>query len=187
MQNIINKALLFSIEAHNKQVRKDGKPYICHPITVGLILSKNGASDDLICAGLLHDTIEDTDITKDQILEEFGETICQLVLFDTEDKTKSWDERKKYTIKKLENASVECAMLICADKLSNTYDLKDLIKNVGDDVWTYFKFGKKKQKWLYYEFLRVLKPISNLKMYQELENNIKTIFGENEICEEKIK
>lgn len=58
-----DEALLFAIKAHENQIRKDGKPYIIHTVSVALELAKNGADDDLICAGLLHDTVEDTNIT----------------------------------------------------------------------------------------------------------------------------
>ena len=67
MMNKIEKAFLFALEVHGHQKRKDGKPYIVHPFSVANALARNGADDDLICAGLLHDTIEDGGVTPEEL------------------------------------------------------------------------------------------------------------------------
>lgn len=172
-----NKALVYAIEAHKNQKRKDDKPYIYHPVSVAIELAENGADDDLISAGLLHDTIEDTTVSYDELREEFGENIANLVLSDTEDKKLSWDERKKATIEFLratDNRDVK--MLVCADKLSNAKDIKSSIKKNGDAVWSIFRCGKDKQKWLYTELVDALKSLEDLPMYQELKQLVTEIF-----------
>lgn len=100
----IQKAIKFATKTHEiyqKQKRK-GKDvsYITHPLTVGIILSCIGASDDAVCAGILHDTIEDSisekKVTFEMLKERFGKEVAQIVLDVTEtDKTLSWEERKK--------------------------------------------------------------------------------------------
>ena len=72
MTNRINKAFLFALYAHGEQTRKDGLPYIVPPFEVGITLSRNGANEALVCAGLLHDTIEDAYITSEELIAVFG-------------------------------------------------------------------------------------------------------------------
>lgn len=64
---MIEKAFLFANEVHAGQTRKDGKAYISHPTMVAMELAKNGADDNLICAGLLHDVLEDTDVDEETL------------------------------------------------------------------------------------------------------------------------
>ncbi|MEI3535491.1 MAG: HD domain-containing protein [Bacilli bacterium] len=149
MTDRVNRAFMFALNVHGGQTRKDGKPYITHSFSVAMELAKNGANDELICAGLLHDTIEDGDVTPDELKREFGEEVLRLVLFDTENKKLSWKERKDATLLALENCDRKCAMLICADKLSNIRDLADGLKDEGKSFWNKFKYGRDRQEWLF--------------------------------------
>lgn len=168
---------MFALNVHGGQTRKDGKPYITHPFSVAMELAKNGANDELICAGLLHDTIEDGGVTPDELKREFGEEVLRLVLFDTENKKLSWKERKNATLLALENCDRKCAMLICADKLSNIRDLADGLKDEGKSFWNKFKYGRDRQEWLFCEYVEVLSRLSNLKMYDELKQAVETVFN----------
>ncbi|MBR0431947.1 HD domain-containing protein, partial [Candidatus Saccharibacteria bacterium] len=75
----IKKAIDFATKAHEGQHRTSGEPFITHPLAVAEILTEWGMDDDTIIAGILHDTVEDTDITLDQIKNEFGESVAFLV------------------------------------------------------------------------------------------------------------
>lgn len=142
------KALEFATKAHEGQIRKLSKePYIVHPIQVAKTLEQAGFSEELICAALLHDTVEDTAVTLDQIQKEFGPQIAEYVSSHTEDKTKSWEERKQHTIECVKTAPLEVKALIVADKLDN---LRSMIKGqqqIGTEMWACFKRGKDQQKW----------------------------------------
>lgn len=177
MTDRVNRAFMFALNVHGGQTRKDGKPYITHPFSVAMELAKNGANDELICAGLLHDTIEDGGVTPDELKREFGEEVLRLVLFDTENKKLSWKERKDATLLALENCDRKCAMLICADKLSNIRDLADGLKDEGKSFWNKFKYGRDRQEWLFCEYVEVLSRLSNLKMYDELKQAVETVFN----------
>ena len=99
--NLILKATQFSALKHQDQKRKDGKtPYIIHPISVAMILSDIGGVDDeeILSAALLHDTIEDTDTTADEIGREFGATIRSIVEELTDDQEISYSKRKRLQI-----------------------------------------------------------------------------------------
>ena len=77
--SVIIKAYEIARKLHDGQFRKSGEPYIIHPLNVAYILASVNADTDTICAGLLHDTLEDTDITKEELKELFGEDVANLV------------------------------------------------------------------------------------------------------------
>jgi (p)ppGpp synthase/HD superfamily hydrolase len=149
----IQRAIKFATKTHNQyqqQLRK-GKviPYISHPLTVGIILSLAGASEDVIVAGILHDTIEDSieekKVTKEMLTERFGQEVCDLVLSVTEqDKNLSWEERKKEALSHIECFSRDSLLVKSADILSNVSELVDDHAREGDEVFSRFNAPKEK-------------------------------------------
>src|SRR5262245_64373722 len=101
-------AIAMAIRAHDTQVRKgDGKlPYVVHPVTAALILSRYSGDEDTIIAGLLHDTIEDTLVTAEEIEREFGPKVRDIVLDVTESRLPnlSWETRKARYLRHLQTA-----------------------------------------------------------------------------------
>ncbi|MFF1967818.1 RelA/SpoT family protein [Streptomyces sp. NPDC058232] len=77
--SVLHKAYVLAESSHRGQMRKSGEPYITHPLAVTLILAELGAETTTLTASLLHDTVEDTDVTLDQVREQFGEEVCYLV------------------------------------------------------------------------------------------------------------
>jgi (p)ppGpp synthase/HD superfamily hydrolase len=148
-------------------------PYITHPIRVADQLKHAGASKELICAGYLHDTVEDTPVSLEDIKKTFGVKIANLVAAHTEDKSKSWKERKQRTIDTLTIADPELKYLIVADKLDNLLSLEKDLQVYGKEVWKNFNAGPDQQKW-YYESIAQ-------KMYAGLsEKDIPHFFKEYE-------
>lgn len=137
-------------KAHDGQMRKlAGEPYVVHPIAVANILKEAGLPEDVVIAGYLHDTVEDTAVDFEDIEREFGKNVVQIVRGNTEDKTKSWSERKQHTVDYIKEAPIEVKVLIVADKLDN---LRSVIKSHeadGDAIWEKFKANKEKQSWYY--------------------------------------
>lgn len=177
---MIQKAFLFAYDVHKNQQRKDDKPYISHPFSVAIELAKNGADDELICAGLLHDVVEDAGVTRETVAEKFGSRVAELVAEDSEDKSLSWERRKQNTLDKLKNgADRSVCMLVCADKLSNIRDIAEQLDNGNTEIWNDFKRGKDKQEWLYRETLGALSSIDDLKMYEDLKFLTDRVFDEN--------
>ncbi|MFD1065166.1 HD domain-containing protein [Oceanobacillus locisalsi] len=141
-------AKALAIKAHQGQTRKNSsEPYITHPIRVAERLEKEGFSDDLISAAYLHDVVEDTDISIEDIRKQFGERIASLVASHTEDKSQSWLDRKQATINHLKNAPKEVKYLIIADKLDNLIELEKEYQELGDTIWEKFNAGFNQQKW----------------------------------------
>tara|TARA_B100000989_G_scaffold79073_1_gene56334 strand:+ start:2007 stop:2522 length:516 start_codon:yes stop_codon:yes gene_type:complete len=123
---LINKALKFSTAAHaavNHKRKYTGEDYIVHPIAVSNIVKENGGTEDMIAAALLHDTVEDTKVTREQIAEEFGWKVFKLVV-ELTDVTKPEDGnreiRKAIEAKRLGMASKEAQMIKLADLIDNT-------------------------------------------------------------------
>jgi (p)ppGpp synthase/HD superfamily hydrolase len=137
MDGIVFKALRRATEAHSKQLRKDGiTPYIVHPFTVSFLLVEAGSNKNQLAAGLLHDVIEDTDYTEDELLEEFGSRIHLLVMACTEDKSiPDWQTRKDELLSRLEKVP-EAHVIKAADTLAN---LTDLVQNIHDHGLDFLK------------------------------------------------
>jgi guanosine-3',5'-bis(diphosphate) 3'-pyrophosphohydrolase len=126
--DIIN-AINFSALKHCTQKRKDKDQtsYIIHPLSVALLMINIGKvrNSEFISAALLHDTIEDTETTADELILVFGKTVARLVQEVTDDKTLSYDERKIAQIKNASHKSTGAALIKLCDKISNTSDLHD--------------------------------------------------------------
>lgn len=144
-------AIKFAAKTHNhyqNQKRKGNNlPYITHPLTLGIILASVGASEDVVVAGILHDTIEDSvaekKVTAEMLSERFGKNVSNLVMSVTEvDKTMSWEDRKKEAIEHIKYFSNDSVLLKSADIISNTSELLDNHKKIGDKVFARFKASK---------------------------------------------
>lgn len=161
--NIKEKAKEFAILAHKGQVRKSDKekPMIIHPINVGLILEEYEFDDNVVASGYLHDVIEDTKYSEEDILKIFNEDITSLVVSASEmDKTLSWEERKQRTIDSIKNLDLRHKAIICADKINNLEDLIILKEINGKLDFSNFNRNFDSQKW-YYE-----------NIYKSLINNV---------------
>lgn len=150
MNELIQKGELFATEAHKGQTRKtSGEPYIGHPYLVAKILQDAGMPPEVIVAGLLHDTVEDTDVTIEDIQKEFGDEVAALVAYNTEEKDHSWEERKEHTIEQLKTGSLHQKALVVSDKYANLLELIRNYSEIGDAIWNSFKRGKQQQYWYF--------------------------------------
>jgi (p)ppGpp synthase/HD superfamily hydrolase len=136
------RAIALAVQAHRDQVRKgDGEtPYIVHPVTVALILSRYTDDEDTIIAGLLHDVLEDTDVGDAVIARELGEKVLELVRDVTEPDLPglSWETRKMRYLRRLERAPRASLLVACADKIANLVSMIAVHASRGDTVWERF-------------------------------------------------
>ena len=175
----IHKAIIFATKAHEGQLRKGTDvPYIVHPMEVMQILTDNKCPESVIIAGLLHDTLEDTSTTAEEIIDNFGQSIYDLVKNESEDKSKTWKERKQATIDHLANASEEIQQICCADKLSNIKSIYADKLTVGERVFDRFNAPKDQIRWFYQEVAKALTKIEGYQMKKELESYIAKVFSE---------
>lgn len=175
-KNLIDKAILFAAQKHKGSVRKgDGQPYIFHPLEVLGIVSLLTKDKDILAASVLHDTIEDTETTKEELVKEFNQHIADLVASESEDKRKgqnkdnTWIDRKKEAIETLKNAADVGSKIICiGDKISNLRSLNRLVLDKGDEAWDCFNMKDPKMHYWYYDNLRqALEELKDTSVYKE--------------------
>ncbi|MFO0950979.1 MAG: HD domain-containing protein [Isosphaeraceae bacterium] len=152
----IEKALRWAAECHEGQVRKGSKvPYFVHVVGVAMILHRLGYREDVVVAGLLHDVVEDTSATIDDVRERFGPVVAELVGHgsevkkDAEGKKRPWIDRKRDHLAALADAPAEARAVVLADKLHNLASIKaDL--DEGRPVWTLFNADRASVLWYYH-------------------------------------
>ena len=182
---MISMAIEVALKAHQNQFRKGTEiPYITHPIAVGIILAKAGCSDEVIAAGILHDTVEDTPIALDQLRDTFGDKVAKIVKGASEpDKSLPWEERKQHTLNFLKLASQEVRFVALADKLDNIRAIAADYKKQGEKLWDRFRRGKELQKWYYQGLLDVLQDdsadASYKALYGQFEQFVTEVFEDN--------
>ncbi|HBA62343.1 MAG TPA: phosphohydrolase [Lachnospiraceae bacterium] len=179
---MINRAIEFATKAHAGQFRKGTKrPYIVHPIEVGDIVSSMTQDEEIISAAILHDTIEDCEgITEEVLRQEFGERVSRFVAGESEDKSKTWMERKSATIEKIGKAPRELQMIGLADKLSNMRDIDRDYPMYGEQLWERFRMKDKKIIGWYYKGIRdaLKKEFNGVPAYMEYCRLVEKNFGE---------
>ncbi|HIV01142.1 MAG TPA: bifunctional (p)ppGpp synthetase/guanosine-3',5'-bis(diphosphate) 3'-pyrophosphohydrolase [Candidatus Caccopulliclostridium gallistercoris] len=177
-ENLLNSAKDFAIQKHKGQFRKGTKiPYIIHPYEVLKILQENGADIKTQIAGLLHDTLEDTNTTVEEIEANFGSEVAELVKYETEDKRKEYRERKAEHMAKLKTAPLEAKMVNCADKLANLRSTWKECK-IGDSFWERFNGSKQDIAWYYGLAIDALQSLSGMPIYENLKDVYKVVFGD---------
>lgn len=179
---MIDKAMRFATKAHEGQVRKGtSRPYIVHPVEVADIVSSMTKDEEVISAAILHDTIEDcTGVTREVLAEEFSERVAFLVVQESEDKSKTWRERKGATIRRIRTAQREVQMIGLADKLSNMRDIDRDYPVVGEELWNRFRMKDKNIIGWYYKGIRdaLKESFEGIPAYEEYCRLIEKNFGE---------
>ncbi len=154
---VVEKATILAIRAHSGQMRKDAPtPYIAHPIRVALLLARYGFSDTVIAAGLLHDVVEDTSVSLEEIKDEFGNEIAELVKSVSNDDTLGWEEKKKKYIETLRGAPDNSKAIATADKIANAESLLAARAREGSAVWSHFNAPREKKLWFEESVLEML-------------------------------
>ena len=162
---LIRNAINFSIkvhEIHQKQKRK-GKdiPYLTHTFTVGLILARAGLPEEVIAAGILHDTIEDSHpekkVSKGMLADRFGVRVADIVSSVTEQqKNITWEDAKAKAREHISEFSHDSLLVKSADILSNTSEILDDYRWDGEKVFDRFKAPKERVLWNYIETIRII-------------------------------
>ena len=178
---LLDTAITFAVQRHAGQTRKGSDiPYITHPLETLTIMNAMRADTNLLIAGVLHDLIEDTNTTKDELLKLFNEDVVELVMSHTEDKSKSWDERKISAIRELQEGSKRLKMLVMADKISNLKNIYLDYISLGDKLWKRFNAPKTRQAWYYSKIIDALADMQvfddTASSYWELVDLYKDVF-----------
>jgi (p)ppGpp synthase/HD superfamily hydrolase len=177
--NLIDQVIEFAAYAHRTQKRKGTKiPYISHPFAVGIILQQAGCKEEVVAAGILHDTLEDTETTEEDLLTLFGPVVLEIVMGCSEpDKGASWEERKQHTLDYLKDAPMSIRQVACADKLHNIRSIKSDLAKYGEEAWTRFKRGRESQQWYYTGLVESLGFASRFELLDQLKDEVDGVFG----------
>ncbi len=181
---LIESALTLAARAHAGQKRKSADvPYIVHPVGVMLLLMEHGEHDsELLAAALLHDTVEDTGVTLEQLRATFGEGVAAIVAGCPEPAKRehSWEERKRHTIAALPTAPRAVQLVSAADKLHNLRSMVTDYATLGEALWSRFNRGRDSIAWYYRSVAESLGqgPLGEHRLIRDLNDTVKRFFGE---------
>lgn len=185
---MINKAIQFASLCHSDQVRKASQiPYILHPLEAGIIASSLSREntmldEDIVASAILHDVCEDAKISLASLELIFNNRVARLVELQSEDKSKTWKERKQHTLSQLkDNKDKALEIVILADKLSNLRSIKRDYQEIGNKLWERFNVKDKSQhEWYYAGILKNIKQLSHTQEYKEFQKLLLEVFNQEE-------
>jgi myo-inositol-1(or 4)-monophosphatase len=181
---LLDRAIVFAVRAHaGTERRGKGFPYIVHPMEAMEIVATMTCDQELLAAAALHDTVEDTDVTIEQIRTEFGDRIASLVASESDtvldglSVEESWHARKQAAIDRLALASRDGKIVALGDKLSNMRAIARDYAQQGDALWDLFHAkDPKDHEWHYRGLADALSELRGTFAYNEFETLINQVF-----------
>ena len=182
--DLLDRAIVFAVKAHhNSERRGKGFPYIVHPMEAVEIVATITPDQELLAAAALHDTIEDTDVTMEQIRSAFGDRIANLVQAESDrivegvSEEESWRDRKQAAIDRLAAASHDAKIVAMGDKLSNMRAIWRDYQIKGDELWKIFHVTDKAlHEWHYRGLATSLGELRDTFAYKEFVRLIDEVF-----------
>lgn len=183
--SLLDRAIVFAVKAHaGTERRGKGFPYIVHPMEAMEIVSTITPDQELLAAAVLHDTVEDTEVTEEQIRKEFGDRVASIVASESDTfeegvkEEDSWHARKQAAIERLASASMDAKIVALGDKLSNMRAIARDYSKVGDRLWDLFHVkDPKDHEWHYRGLADSLKELSGTGAYEEFISLIDEVFS----------
>ena len=181
---LLDRAIIFAVRAHaGTERRGKGFPYIVHPMEAVEIVATMTPDQELLAAAVLHDTVEDTDVTIEQIRTEFGERVASFVAAESDephqrpDSVENWHDRKQAAINRIARASRDAKIVALGDKLSNMRAIARDYALQGDALWDLFHAkDPKDHEWHYRGLAAALSELHDTFAYKEFENLINQVF-----------
>lgn len=183
--DLLDRAIIFAVNAHaGTERRGKGYPYIVHPLEAVEIVATMTSDQELLAAAALHDTVEDTDVTVEQIRSEFGERVASLVADESDDMPEgvsledSWRSRKQSAIDRLAKASHDAKIVALGDKLSNMRAIARDYAVMGEALWDIFHAkDPKDHEWHYRGLADSLRELEDTFAFKEFEKLINQVFA----------
>ena len=180
----MDRATLFAVKAHaGIERRGKGYPYIVHLFEAVEIVATMTKDQELLAAAILHDTVEDTDVTLEELQAEFGDRVAMLVAHESEEKKpelsarESWHARKKAAIERLARAPHDAKIVALGDKLSNIRAIARDYAVLGDALWDRFNTNDPKEhEWHYRGLADSLRELETTEAYHEFVSLINQVF-----------
>ena len=182
---LLDRAIIFAVKAHaGTERRGKGFPYIVHPMEAMEIVSTMTADQELLAAAALHDTVEDTGVTVEQLREEFGDRIAELVASESDtidegvSEEESWRSRKEAGIRRLSRATRDEKIVALGDKLSNMRAIARDYAEQGEACWNIFHAkDPKEHAWRYRALADAMRELEGTAAFSEFESLIEKVFG----------
>lgn len=182
---LLDRAIVFAVHAHaGTERRAKGFPYIVHPLEAVAIVATMTSDQELLAAAALHDTVEDTDVTIEQIRREFGDRVASLVAVDSDidvsgvTREESWRIRKQAAINRIASASRDAKIVALGDKLSNMRAIARDYAVQGDKLWNLFRVKQRKDhEWHYRGLAESFSDLRDTFAYQEFVQLIEKVFA----------
>ena len=183
--SLFDRAVNFAVKAHSGTERRGkGFPYIIHLMEAVEIVATITPDQELLSAAMLHDTVEDTPVTVEDLRKEFGDRIASIVEAESdvhnegESEHESWHRRKQEAIDRLTAAPMEAKIVALGDKLSNMRAIARDYAQIGDGLWKMFHVTEKSEhEWHYRGLAHALKDLEVTPAYREFVYLIEEVFG----------
>ena len=183
--SLLDRAIIYAVRAHTGTERRGkGFPYIVHPMEAMAIVATLTADQELLAAAALHDVVEDTALTVEDIRAEFGDRIAGLVEAESDkfvegvSESDSWRTRKQAAIDRLAEAPLEVKMIAMGDKLSNMRAIARDYALQGDGLWNLFHVkDRASHEWHYRGLAASLRSLAGTPAYDEFERLVNQVFG----------
>ncbi len=184
--SLLDRAIAFASHAHrNTERRGKGFPYIAHPLEAMAIVATMTNDQELLAAACLHDVLEDTDTTYEELKENFGERVADIVKAESDEvfpemkQEDSWKMRKQIAMDHLAKAPRDVQMVAMGDKLSNMRALDQDYKQIGEELWNRFHVTDPKlHEWHYRGLAKALIRLNDTEAYKEFCRLIEETFGD---------
>jgi myo-inositol-1(or 4)-monophosphatase len=182
--SLLDRAIMFAVRAHaGTERRGKGFPYIIHPMEAMEIVSTMTSDQELLAAAALHDVVEDTPYTEEDIRAEFGDRIASLVAAESDtfqegvSEEDSWHSRKRAARERLAKASLDAKTVALGDKLSNMRAIARDYSILGDKLWDIFHAkDPKDHEWHYRGLADSLRELEGTAAFSEFEQLINQVF-----------
>ena len=183
--SLLDRAIIYAVRAHaGTERRGKGFPYIVHPMEAMAIVATLTADQELLAAAALHDVVEDTALTVEDIRAEFGDRVAELVEAESDtfvegvSESDSWRTRKQAAIDRLAEAPLEVKMIAMGDKLSNMRAIARDYALLGDGLWNLFHVkDRASHEWHYRGLAASLRSLAGTPAYDEFERLVNQVFG----------
>jgi myo-inositol-1(or 4)-monophosphatase len=186
---LVSEAIAFAVKAHDGMRRKKSEsPYILHPMEAAVIVGTMTDDQSLIAAAVLHDVVEDANISIEEIEEKFGSRVKELVESETEDKradlppSVTWRIRKEESLEVLKNTDdIGVLMVWLGDKLANMRAIYRDFKEEGNAMWLRFnQSDANQQAWYYCSIVKLTERLSHTSAWLEYKTLTEIVFAKGE-------
>ena len=182
--SLIDRAVRFALQAHaGTERRGKGYPYLLHPMEAAAIVATITPDQEILAAAMLHDVVEDTPVTVDELRAEFGDRIADLVAAESDieiahqSESESWHARKQAAIDRLARAPHDAKVVAMGDKLSNMRAIAQDYARQGDELWKIFHVtDRNEHEWHYRGLAASLSELAGTAAYQEFVRLIDDVF-----------